>query len=63
MFRELKDGGVKPGKTQGGLLNAMKEVFDYYNKNSMPVYFKEAELSNTMSGDDFGIIGAAELFF
>jgi glucokinase len=36
----------------------MKSVFDQYNKNDMPVYFKEAEL-----GDDFGIIGAAELLF
>jgi glucokinase len=36
----------------------MKEVFDGYNKNDMPVYFKEAEL-----GDDFGIYGAAELLF
>jgi glucokinase len=62
MFRELKDGGAGPGKSPGGLLNTIKEVFDGYNKNSMPVYFKEAELSNTM-GDDFGIIGAAELLF
>jgi len=59
MFRDLKDGGVN----SGGLLAAMKEVFDAYNKNSMPVYFKEAELSDGMSGDDFGIIGAAELLF
>jgi len=63
MFRELKDGEVKPGNAPCGLLNSMKEVFDCYNKNSMPVHFKEAELSNTMSGDDFGIIGAAELLF
>ena len=60
LFRDLKDGG--PGKS-GGLLSAMKEVFDDYNRNSMPVYFREAELSNNMSGDDFGIIGAAELLF
>jgi glucokinase len=53
LFRELTING-KPGS----LLNAMKDVFDGYNKNSMPVYFKEAEL-----GDDFGIIGAAELLF
>jgi glucokinase len=53
LFRGLMIDG-KPGS----LLDAMKEVFDGYNKNSMPVYFKEAEL-----GDDFGIIGAAELLF
>jgi glucokinase len=53
LFRSLMVDG-KPGS----LLDAMKEVFDGYNKNSMPVYFKEAEL-----GDDFGIIGAAELLF
>jgi glucokinase len=41
-----------------GLLPRMKEVFDGYNQNDMPVYFKEAEL-----GDDYGIIGAAELLF
>jgi glucokinase len=40
------------------LLGRMKEIFDGYNKNDMPVYFREAEL-----GDDFGIIGAAELLF
>jgi glucokinase len=61
MFRELKDGGS--GERNGGLLDAMKKVFDEYNKNTMPAYFKEAELSNTMSGDDYGIIGAAELLF
>jgi glucokinase len=54
LFRELTGNGKA-----GGLLNAMKEVFDGYNKDSsMPVYFKEVEL-----GDDFGIIGAAELLF
>jgi glucokinase len=53
LFHELTLNG-KPGS----LLDAMKEVFDRYNKNTMPVYFKEAEL-----GDDFGIIGAAELLF
>lgn len=63
MFRELKDGGPGGGEKSGGLLGVMKEVFDEYNKNPMPVYFKEAELSNTMSGDDFGTIGAVELLF
>jgi glucokinase len=53
LFREL----IINGKA-GNLLTAMKEVFDRYNKNPMPVYFKEAEL-----GDDFGIIGAAEPLF
>jgi glucokinase len=56
LFRELTVSGNNGKK--GNLLGAMKEVFDGYNKNSMPVYFKEAEL-----GDDFGIIGAAELLF
>jgi glucokinase len=49
----------------GGLLRfgerlfpPMRDLFDKYNKNDMPVYFKEAEL-----GDDFGLIGAAELLF
>ena len=49
----------------GGLLNfgdrlfpRVRELFDAYNDNDMPVYFKEAEL-----GNDFGIIGAAELMF
>jgi glucokinase len=63
MFRELKDMEPKSEDTPSGLLSAMKKVFDNYNKNSLPVYFKEAELSDTMSGDDFGIIGAAELLF
>jgi glucokinase len=45
------------GKTTT-ILEDMKKIFDGYNKNDMPVYFKEAEL-----GDDFGIIGAAELLF
>ena len=63
MFRELKDGGSLSGKNTGGLLDAIKEVFDGYNKNSMPVYFKEAELSGNLSGDDFGIIGASELLY
>lgn len=63
MFREIKNGGLKSGEIKSGLLESMKEVFDAYNKNPMPVFFKEAELSDTMSGDDFGIIGAAELLF
>jgi glucokinase len=53
LFRDLVIDG-KPGS----LLDAMKVEFDGYNKNAMPVYFREAEL-----GDDFGIIGAAELLF
>ena len=57
MFRELKDDG----RYSGGLLPAIKEVFDSYNRNPMPVYFKEAELSS--DEDNFGIIGAAELMF
>ena len=63
MFHNLKAGKTSSGEKPFGLLDAMKEVFDGYNKNSMPVYFREAELSNIMSGDDFGIIGAAELLF
>ncbi|GHT57212.1 glucokinase [Spirochaetia bacterium] len=51
--RQLMDGGKKTT-----ILEDMKEIFDGYNKNDMPVYFKAAEL-----GDDFGIIGAAELLF
>ncbi|MDR1127918.1 MAG: ROK family protein [Treponema sp.] len=51
MWKNLEDNGKG-----GNLLESMKEVFDRHNKNSMPVYFKEAEL-----GDDFGVIGAAEL--
>jgi glucokinase len=46
------------GSNTASLLDRMKDIFDGYNKNDMPVYFKEAEL-----GDDFGIIGAAELLF
>jgi len=57
MFEELNDS------SSDGLLAAIKEAFNKYNKNSMPVYFKEAELSDSLSGDDFGIIGAAELLF
>ena len=76
MFRDLKNGERKTA----GLLDAVKKVFDDYNKNEMPVYFKEAELTGTAlldgtlsgsgnlpnkwaGGDDFGIIGAAELLF
>ena len=49
----------------GGLLNLgdrlfpkVRAYFDQYNDNDAPVYFRQAEL-----GDDFGIIGAAELMF
>jgi glucokinase len=62
MFKELKNDGQKSGENHNGLLGAIKEVFDKYNKNSLPVYFKEAQLSDA-TGDDFGIIGAAELLF
>jgi glucokinase len=51
--RQLMNGGKETT-----ILEDMKVVFDKYNKNDMPVYFKEAELE-----DDFGIIGAAELLF
>jgi glucokinase len=47
-----RDGGSRD------LLIRIKEVFDRYNQNDLPVYFREAEL-----GDDYGIIGAAELLF
>ena len=40
------------------LFNRVRQSFDSYNHNKTPVYFKFAEL-----GDDFGIIGAAELLF
>jgi glucokinase len=47
----------------GGLLNMdlpllklVREKFDAFDKGGMPVSFKTAEL-----GEDFGIIGAAEL--
>jgi glucokinase len=49
--------GLFPEKDHG-FLDMIKEVFDGYNKNDMPVYFRETEL-----GDDFGIIGAAELLY
>ncbi|MDR3174314.1 MAG: ROK family protein [Treponema sp.] len=49
----------------GGLLNMgdklfgpVRKIFDTYNRNDMPVYFKPAELE-----DRFGVIGAAELIF
>ena len=49
----------------GGLLNIgdklfdpVKSMFNDLNHCDLPVYFKEAEL-----GDDFGIVGAAELLF
>ena len=49
----------------GGLLNfgdrllkSTRTVFDGYNQNDLPVYFKSAEL-----GSDFGIVGAADLLF
>jgi glucokinase len=40
------------------LLGPVRRIFDTYNRNDMPVYFKSAEL-----GDRFGMIGAAELVF
>ena len=45
-------------KMNAPLLARIREIFDGYNQNDYPVYFKEAEL-----GDACGIIGAAELFF
>ena len=63
MFQQLKGFKLTSGENAAGLLDAVKEVFDGYNKNSLPVYFKEAELSDTLSGDDFGTIGANELLF
>ncbi|GHV68697.1 glucokinase [Spirochaetia bacterium] len=53
LSRQLMNGGKKTT-----ILEDMKGIFDGYNKNDMPVYFKTAEL-----GDDFGIIGARELLF
>jgi glucokinase len=61
MFRELNIDELE--NNSGNLLTEIKKVFDTYNKNDMPVYFKEAALSDNLSGDDFGIIGAAELLF
>ncbi len=41
------------------LFGRMRELFDAYNQDDKhPVYFRHAEL-----GDDFGIVGAAELLF
>lgn len=40
------------------LFGRVRKVFDDYNHNDMPVYFKMAELEH-----DFGVIGAAELFY
>ena len=40
------------------LLERVRKEFDNYNRNDMPVYFKTAEL-----GENYGIIGAAELLF
>ncbi|MBC8059832.1 MAG: ROK family protein [Clostridiaceae bacterium] len=40
------------------LFEPVRKVFNSYNHNEFPVYFKFAEL-----GDDFGIIGAIELLF
>jgi glucokinase len=40
------------------LLELVRKKFDDYNGNDMPVYFKTAEL-----GENFGIIGAAELIY
>ena len=45
-------------KFGGMLFDPIRSYFDSYNHNDMPVYFKFAEL-----GDDFGIIGAAQLLF
>ena len=39
-----------------GLMERVRALFDAYNKNDMPVYFKTAEL-----GEYSGVIGAAEL--
>ncbi|MDR0387733.1 MAG: ROK family protein [Treponema sp.] len=54
---KMGKGLVREGDNRD-LLARMKEVFDGYNNNDLPVYFKEAEL-----GDDYGVIGAAELLF
>ena len=43
-------------KMKISLLERVRKVFDDYNRNDMPVYFKTAEL-----GDEMGVIGAAEL--
>ena len=49
-------GGLLNMKVQ--LLERIRKEFDDYNRNDMPVYFKTAEL-----GENFGIIGAAELIY
>jgi glucokinase len=51
----LGGGLIKMGDK---LLGPIRRIFDAYNRNDMPVYFKSAELE-----DRFGIIGAAELIF
>lgn len=40
------------------LFPRVRELFDAYNDNDLPVYFKFAEL-----GDNFGIVGAVELLY
>jgi glucokinase len=40
------------------LLGRVREMFDSFNANDLPVYFKSAEL-----GEQYGVIGAAELVF
>jgi len=40
------------------LFGRVRALFDAYNQNDQPVYFRCAEL-----GDDFGIVGATELLF
>jgi glucokinase len=45
-------------KLENKLLGPVRRIFDQYNHNEMPVYFKIAEL-----GDRVGVIGAAELIF
>jgi glucokinase len=51
----LGGGLLKMGEK---LLDPVRRIFDSYNRNTMPVYFKPAELE-----DRFGMIGAAELIF
>ncbi|MDR2630524.1 MAG: ROK family protein [Spirochaetaceae bacterium] len=51
----LGGGLLKMGEK---LLDPVRRIFDSYNRNEKPVYFKPAELE-----DRFGIIGAAELIF
>ena len=40
------------------LFGRVRTLFDAYNQNERPVYFRSAEL-----GEDFGIVGATELLF